>query len=153
MSIAPIVQMVTVGVPPERAFALFTGSMGRWWKPTMSIGTEPFVDVVVEPRSSGRWFERDAEGNETDWGKVLAWEPPGRVLLGWQLDAGFKLDPNLITEVEVTFVPEGKGTRVTLIHRDLERDGDSAARVAALLSGGWPTLVELYAEFTKRDGQ
>ena len=153
MTIAPIVQVVDVAVAPARAFSLFTGSMGRWWKPGMHIAPQPFVDVVVEPRDGGRWFERDAEGHESDWGKVLSWEPPGRLLLAWQLDAGFKFDPALITEVEVTFVPEGTGTRVTVIHRDLERLGESAERVAAALSGGWPTLVQLYANFTKGEDQ
>jgi uncharacterized protein YndB with AHSA1/START domain len=153
MSIDPIVQAVTVTAPPERAFSLFTASMGRWWKRGMSIGAKPHVEVVVEPRDGGRWFERDEDGAETDWGKVLAWEPPGRVLLGWQIDASFKVDPKLITEVEVTFVPEGTGTRVTLTHRNLERFGESAERVASQLAGGWPTLVQLYAEFTDREAR
>ena len=153
MTIAPIVQVVAVKVPPEKAFSLFTRSMGRWWKPSMHIAPHPFIDVVIEPRCGGRWFERDAEGTETDWGKVLSWEPPGRLLLAWQLDASFKFDPSLITEVEVTFVPDGKGSRVTVIHRDLERYGDSAQRMSAGLSGGWPTLVQLYANFTNGDGQ
>jgi glutathione S-transferase len=109
MTIAPIVQSVTVAVLPDRAFTLFTGSMGCWWKRGMTIGAKPHEEVVIEPHPGGRWFERDEDGAETDWGKVLAWEPPGRVLLGWQIDATFKHDPDLTTEVEVTFAPPRKG--------------------------------------------
>ncbi len=153
MTIAPIVHAVTVSAPPERAFMLFTGSMGRWWQTGKTIGAKPHVEIVTEPRTGGRWFERDADGNETDWGKVLAWEPPGRVLLGWQLNANFAFDPELVTEVEITFVPVGTGTRVTLTHSRLERFGDAADRVAAQLSGGWPTLVQLFADFAEEQGK
>lgn len=149
MSIAPIVQMVIVPLPPERAFSLFTGSMGRWWKRGMTVGVKPHVNIIVEPRSFGRWFERDEDGAETDWGTVLAWEPPRRVLLGWQLDASFRFDPKMQTEVEVTFEPVAGGTKVTLVHRHLERFGESAERLFGQLSGGWPTLIQLYAELAK----
>jgi len=153
MTIAPIVQSVTVSVPPDRAFALFTGSMGRWWQRGKTIAAKPHVEIVIEPRPEGRWFERDEDGTETDWGRVLAWDPPGRVLLGWQLDASFKFDPDLTTDVEITFVPEGGGTRVTLTHRHLERFGDSAERVASQLGGGWPTFVQMFADFAEEQGK
>jgi uncharacterized protein YndB with AHSA1/START domain len=147
MSIAPIVRSVTVAVPPDRAFALFTGAMGRWWTPGTTVGAKPHVEIVVEPHAGGRWFERDEDGAETHWGKVLSWDPPGRVLLGWQLDAAFRYDPDLTTEVELTFAPEGKGTRVTLEHRNLERFGASAEAVAAKLAGGWPSKLQLFADY------
>jgi uncharacterized protein YndB with AHSA1/START domain len=153
VTIAPIVHSVTVSASPERAFALFTGRMGGWWKPGMTIGAQPHVEIVVEPRVDGRWFERDADGNETDWGKVLAWEPPGRALLGWQLNGDFAFDPELVTEVEIMFVPVGTGTRVTLTHSRLERYGDAADRVAAQLSGGWPSLVQMFADFAEEQAQ
>ncbi|HVL20432.1 MAG TPA: hypothetical protein VM422_05530 [Amaricoccus sp.] len=75
--IAPIVQTVEVKTPPERAFEAFTGSMGDWWPKGMTIGGSHHVAVVIEPRAGGRWFERDAEGRETDWGRVLAGSRPG----------------------------------------------------------------------------
>jgi uncharacterized protein YndB with AHSA1/START domain len=153
MTIAPIIKSVTVAVPPDRAFALFTGSMGGWWQRGKTIGAKPHVEIVIEPRREGRWFERDEDGAETDWGRVLAWDPPGRVLLGWQLDASFSFDPNLTTEVEVTFVADGAGTRVTLTHRNLERFGDSAERIASQLAGGWPTLVQMFADYAEEQGK
>lgn len=153
MTIAPIVQSVTVAMPPDRAFALFTGSMGRWWQPGKTIGKQPHVAIVIEPQAGGRWFEKDADGNETDWGHVLAWEPPGLVLLAWQLNASFDYDPDLVTEVEITFTPVGDSTRVTLTHRKLERFGDAADRVAAQLSGGWPTIMQRFADYIQEQGK
>ncbi|MEO7688934.1 MAG: SRPBCC family protein [Sphingomonas sp.] len=147
MTIAPIIKSVSVAVPPERAFALFAGDIGRWWSPNMHIAPEPFTEIMIEPRAGGRWFERDAAGAECQWGKVLAWEPPGRLLLAWQLDASFTFDPDLITEVEVTFEPEATGSRVTLTHRNLECFGPSTEKMVGRLAGGWPGLVERFATF------
>jgi len=139
--IAPIVHSIVVKAPPARAFDLLTSQMGRWWPKTHSIGKAPFADVIMEPRDGGRWFERDADGNETSWGKVLAWEPPLRVLLAWQINCDWGYDPNLLTEVEVTFVAQDGGTRVTLEHRNLERFGRDAAALAEKLRGGWPGVL------------
>jgi len=147
MSIAPIIKHVDVAVPPQRAFDLFTGSMGRWWKKGRTIGSTPHVDIVIEPFSGGRWFERGEDGEEVQWGKVLAWEPPGRVLLGWQLNAAFRPDPDLLTEVELRFEQAPGGTRVTLEHRNLERFGPSAAELAGKFAGGWQTHIRDFADY------
>lgn len=148
MTIAPIEKTVTVGAPPARAFAIFTRDIGRWWPRGKTIGAKPHAQIVIEPRVGGRWFERDDDGAETDWGKVLDWAPPNRLLLGWQLDAAFKYDPAFLTEVELIFAAAGDGkTRVTLIHRELERYGDSAEKVAAQVGGGWPTMLGHFADY------
>ena len=148
MSIAPVVKSVTVKASPERAFELFTGQMARWWPATHKIGKAPFVAIVIEPRAGGRWYERDAGGVECDWGKVLAWEPPTRALLGWQLNSRFAYDPDFLTEVELTFAPAaGGGSIVTVEHRDLERYGDDAEKIAGLLGGGWPTCIAGFAAY------
>ncbi len=148
MSIAPIVRTVVVKAAPARAFELFANHMEHWWPKGRTIGKSPHVAIVVEPRAGGQWFERDAEGKETHWGKVLAWEPPSRLLLAWQINAQWIYDPQLITEVELTFVPaERGGTLVTLEHRNLERFGKDAAKHADLLRGGWPTFVGDFARY------
>lgn len=149
MSIAPVLHSVEVKAPPPRAFELFTAHMGKWWPKGKTLGPHPHAEIVIEPRPGGRWYERDAEGNETPWGRVLAWEPPGRVLLGWQLNAQWRYDPDFLTELELSFAAlAGGGTRVTLEHRNLERYGVDAEDYAGKLRGGWPTFVGHFARYT-----
>ena len=153
MSIAPVRHAVVVSVPPARAFAAFTGNIGRWWPKGRTAAATPHAAIVIEPRAGGRWFERDAEGRETDWGVVLEWAPPHRLLLGWQLNARFSHDPECTTEVEVRFTPEGAGTLVSLEHRDLHRFGTDAAVVAEKLNSGWPTMLGHLADFVIKGEQ
>lgn len=148
MSIAPIVRTIAVKAAPDRAFELFASRMGEWWPKGKTVGKNTHAEIVVEPRPDGRWFERDAEGGETQWGKVLAWEPPSRLLLGWQLNAEWRYDPNFLTEVELTFAPvDGGGTLVTLEHRNLARFGAGAEERAKSLDGGWPTMLAAFARY------
>jgi uncharacterized protein YndB with AHSA1/START domain len=101
-------------------------------------------------RKTSRWFERDESGAETDWGDVLAWDPPTRLLLAWRLTTQWLYDPDLLTEVELTFAPaEGGGTLVTLEHRNLERFGADAARHAETLGGGWPGFLGEFARYVE----
>jgi uncharacterized protein YndB with AHSA1/START domain len=147
MSIAPVVKTVRVSLPPERAFTAFVEGISQWWQKGKTIGAEPHVAIVIEPRAGGRWFERDAQGTECDWGQVLAWEPPHRLLLGWQLDAKFRYDPAILTEVELSFSPTGSGTSVTLEHRNLERFGADAPKVRESIGEGWPFHLDAYAAY------
>jgi uncharacterized protein YndB with AHSA1/START domain len=148
MSVVPIIRRVTVKAPPARAFELFAAHIAEWWPKGRTIGKAPHVAIVIEPRAGGRWFERDADGAETPWGTVLAWEPPSRLLLGWQIDSRWRYDPALVTEVELTFTPaDGGGTLVTLEHRLLERFGVDAARHAEALGGGWPAHLAEFAHY------
>lgn len=152
MTIAPLRFEVAVKTAPARTFDLFTRDFGVWWPKGKTIGAKPHVAVVLEPHPGGRWYERDEDGTECDWGKVLEWDPPGRLLLGWQLNAAFKHDPDLVTEVELTFAPtEGGGTLVTLEHRDLHRFGDAAERMASQLKGGWPTFVQAFGAYANQE--
>jgi uncharacterized protein YndB with AHSA1/START domain len=144
---APIRKEVRVKAPPARAFELFTAGMSRWWLKTHTINPtkSPQKDIVVEPRAGGRWFERGEDGSECQWGKVLAWEPPARLLLAWQINAQWQYDPATLTEVEIKFTPDGTGTRVALEHRYLERLGDAAEAMATAFNGGWSSLLEQFA--------
>jgi uncharacterized protein YndB with AHSA1/START domain len=96
-----------------------------------------------------RWFERSEDGAETNWGRVLDWKPPGRVLLAWQLDSAFKYDPQFETEVEVTLAAEGDGTRVVLQHRNIERFGEGTEKFGASLDQGWSRFLKLFAEYAE----
>ena len=108
IAVAPVRKSVRVKAAPARAFEIFTAGMKRWWLPAYSINkSSPIADIVVEPRRGGRWFERGQDGSECQWGKVLAWEPPGRLLLTWQITPQWQFDANLVTELEVRFVPDG----------------------------------------------
>lgn len=153
MSITPIIQSVDVKASPARAFELFTGQMGAWWPRGKSVGATPHSAIIIEPWEGGRWYERDAAGNESQWGKVLAFEPPGRVLLGWQLSSQWSYDPALLTEVELTFAAlAGGGTRVRLEHRNLERFGTNTALHISKLNEGWPTRLADFVQFANRNG-
>jgi uncharacterized protein YndB with AHSA1/START domain len=149
---APVRADIRVAAQPEHAFKVFTTNTARWWNPNHSIGTSPIKDVVIEPRVGGRFFERGTDHSECDWGKVLVWEPPSRLVLAWQLNGNWKYDPAVVTEVEVRFVPEGDGfTRVSLEHRKLEALGDKAEAVRAAVDSpqGWHGDLTRYAEAVK----
>lgn len=142
MTIQPIIHVVEVKAPPARAFELFTGRMGDWWPRGRTIGPSEHIALIIEPGVGGRWFERNADGVETPWGKVLAWEPPGRVLLAWQISAAWTYDPALVTELELTFEALAQGgTRVRLEHRHLERLGSEAAARRVQMDEGWLTMT------------
>ena len=145
---APVRREVTVKASQARAFEVFTANIGRWWPRSHHIGAVDFETVIIEPREGGRWFERGVDGVECDVGKVLVWDPPGRLVLGWQLTPEWRFDPDLITEVEVRFIAEGPAaTRVELEHRDLERFGDRAEAVRSQIDApnGWGGVLEQYA--------
>lgn len=140
---------VTVPLPCTRAFELFTARMGAFWPAEHSIGIAEIADVLVEPRFGGRWYERGVDGSECDWGRVAAWEPPGRVVLLWQIGVDWTMHPDLETDVEVTFTEDGPGrTRVDLAHRHLERYGGQADAMRAVFDspGGWTGTLTRFAD-------
>jgi uncharacterized protein YndB with AHSA1/START domain len=145
-------QSVTVPLSRERAFELFVDGFADWWpRDSHHISERPTAIGLLEVRQGGRWYERDDEGNECDWGYVLALERPERVLLAWQLTPEWKFDPDpaKLTEVEVTFEAEGDATtRVTLEHRGFEVHGEPGGpmREAVGGEGGWPALLDLYTK-------
>ena len=148
MSIAPVRCSVEVKAPPARAFELFAQHMGAWWPRGRTPAKNPHADVVVEPSVNGRWFERDADGNETPLGRVLAWEPPRRLVLGWQLNHEFRYDAKLVMEVEILFEAlAAGGTRIRLEHRDLERLGVEAEVFAGKVRSGWPERLADFARY------
>jgi uncharacterized protein YndB with AHSA1/START domain len=145
---APVVKSVTVSASPARAFEIFASGMGDWWLKTHSLTTSGQKTVVVEPRAGGRWYEIGTSGEEKEWGRVLAYEPPHRILFAWQLNADWDFDPQFQTEVEVTFeaIADG-GTTVRLEHRDLANYGAKAEEARGSLDseGGWAGLLQAFA--------
>ena len=144
---APVRQWIAVKATPARAFEVFTRDIARWWPASHHIGKAEMKAPILEPRAGGRWYEQGVDGSSCDWGKVLVWEPPARLVLAWQIDAAFKYDPNLVTEVEVTFTDDGDGmTLVNLEHRNLERLADKAESFATSVNSGWGLLLGLFAK-------
>jgi uncharacterized protein YndB with AHSA1/START domain len=147
---APVRKSIHVAVSPQHAFDTFTNGIGSWWPKSHHIGKSDLDLPVIEPRAGGRWYEVGVDGSECEIGKVLTWEPPARVVLIWQVTPDFTYDPDLVTEVEVRFTPEGDGTRVDLEHRHLERFGDRADTMREQVGGpnGWGHLLQLFSETT-----
>jgi len=139
---------VVVAASQERAFTVFTEGMTSWWPASHHLGQVDLARVVVEPRAGGRWYERGVDGSECEWGRVLVWEPNGRVAFSWHLDGEWKYqpDPATASEVEIRFVPKGpKETSVELTHRYIERHGGAASVFDGVGSSeGWTGLLELY---------
>jgi uncharacterized protein YndB with AHSA1/START domain len=147
-TVEPVRKQIVVAVSQEQAFRVFTDKIERWWPMEHHIGKSPMKHAMLEPKVSGRWYEIGEDGSECNWGKVLVWNPPSRLVLAWQITAQWQYDANFITEVEVTFTPEGpKQTRVVLEHRDLERFGAAAAEIRKALDGdgGWTRHMQRLA--------
>jgi hypothetical protein len=149
---APVRRSIDVKVSQKRAFEVFTGSIAAWWpKSSHHIGASEAKSVTIEPHEGGRWYETGEDGVDCEWGKVLVWDPYGRLVLAWQVDAAFRSDPSLSTEVEILFTPVGeRETRVDLEHRNLERFGDKADQVASQVGApnGWTKILADYAGHT-----
>lgn len=141
---------ITVGVPVERAFRVFTDSFNTWWPREYHIGQTDMAEAILEPREGGRWYERGADGSECDWGRVLAWEPPHRLVVTWQINGEWRFDPDPqhASEIEVLFTAAGPGrTMVELEHRNLDRlVGGQAIRDAIGQGGGWSSVLERFAK-------
>ena len=149
---AAIRKTIEVRAPIARAFEVFATRMGEWWHKEHSIakGTTQ-MDVRIEPKAGGRWYEVGADGSEHVWGRVLAYEPPHRLLLAWQLTREFQYDPNFETTVEVRFEERDGLTMVEFEHRDLERMGSDAAELLEGMDGGWGMLLGLFKARVEAD--
>jgi len=147
---------VRVEAPIERAFSVFVEQMETWWPATHHIGKTPFVAIFVEPRAGGRWYERNANGEQCDWGTVLAWDPPHRVTFSWHVGPGhdqpdWVRDPDLAkaSEVEIRFTAQGPSTTlVELEHSKLERHGEGYQKLREIFDGpgAWGDILALYAK-------
>ena len=142
---------VTVVASQERAFEVFTSGIGGWWPKEHHIGAGEMASCAYEPKVGGRWYEISTDGAECDWGQVLVWEPPNRIVHTWQIQSDWNYDPDPAkgSEVEVRFIAEGPNqTRVELEHRNFERHGDGGASVADTVSNphGWGYVLGHYLD-------
>jgi len=140
---------LTVKAPIDKAFRVFTDGFDSWWPRSHHIGGADLKQAVLEPRTGGRWYEIGVDGSECEWGEVLVWEPPQRLVVTWQINGQWQYDPDFRTEVEVRFVAEAPDlTRVEFEHRDLERFGVDQEQIVAGFNsdGGWTGLLEAFAK-------
>ena len=153
-TIPPVRHSVTVPAGIARAFDIFA-AMGAWWPAGYHMTDDEHADVLVEPRAGGRVYERTTDGTECDWGRVLAYDPPHRIVLAWHLNGDWQFDPDAAhaSEVEVTFTAEGPDrTRVDLEHRLFERHGDTGTQLHKQVGAdtGWPAVLAGYAVAANR---
>jgi uncharacterized protein YndB with AHSA1/START domain len=142
---------IAVEAPIERAFRVFTEEFGSFKPPEHNMLGVPIAETVFEPRVGGHLYDRGEDGSECRWARVLAYEPPDRVVISWDINPQWQIETDLskTSEVEVRFIPEGPGrTRVELEHRNLDRHGDGwePERDAVAGEGGWPLYLQRFAE-------
>jgi uncharacterized protein YndB with AHSA1/START domain len=142
---------IVVEAPIERAFSVFTEGMGTWWPPEHHILEGDLGEMVFEPREGGHVYDRGVDGSECRWARVLAYEPPRRVVISWDINTQWQLetDPEKTSEVEVSFVAEASDrTRVELEHRNLERHGEGwqQMRDAVGAPDGWSNGLRRFAD-------
>jgi uncharacterized protein YndB with AHSA1/START domain len=141
---------VVVEAPIERAFRVFTEEFDGIKPREHNLLGVDIAETVFEPREGGRIYDRGVDGSECQWARVLAYEPPDRVVFSWDISPQFQIETDLAktSEVEVRFVSETpKRTRVELEHRNLDRHGEGweVEREGVAGEGGWPLYLERYA--------
>ncbi len=131
---------VLVWAPAGHAFEVFTTGIGTWWDSDKHILAAPLAEMVFEPFVGGYIIDRGTDGSECRWSRVLAYDPPPRVVLSWDITTAWQreTDPSRTSEIEVIFTPMGsEQTRVVLTHRHLDRHGDGWQGMRNAVSGGW----------------
>jgi uncharacterized protein YndB with AHSA1/START domain len=141
---------IVVEAPIERAFSVFTEDFGSFQPPEHNMLGVEIAETVFEPRAGGHLYDRGVDGSECRWARVLAYEPPSRVLLSWDISPHWQIETNLAktSEVEVRFIAETpQRTRVELEHRHLQRHGDGWEGLREGVRGneGWPLYLERFA--------
>ena len=154
---APTVRhSVVVEAPIDKAFKVFTEDFGRFKPPEHNMLGVEIAETVFEARVGGSLFDRGVDGSECRWARVLAYEPPSRVVLSWDISPYWQIEADLAktSEFEVRFIAETAGrTRVELEHRNLERHGEGWEGVRDGVEGdqGWPLYLKRFVARIARD--
>lgn len=151
VSASPVKQSIVVEAPIAQAFKVFTEKFGSFKPPEHNLLGVEIAETVFEPRVGGCIYDRGIDGSECRWARVLAYEPPDRVLLSWDISPQWQIetDPDKTSEWEVSFTAEtADRTRVEIEHRHLERHGEGWESVSNGVGGdqGWPLYLRRYAE-------
>ena len=142
---------IVVDAPIERAFSVFTEGFGTFKPRDHNLLPVDIAETVFETHVGGNIYDRGVDGSECRWARVLAFEPPNRVVFSWDISPQWQIetDPDKTSEVEVRFIAETPGrTRVELEHRNLDRHGPAweGVREGVDSQGGWPLYLHRYAE-------
>ena len=142
---------IVVRAPIERAFSVFTEGFGSFKPPEHNMLSVDIAETVFEPHAGGHVFDRGTDGSECRWARVLAYEPPHRVVISWDISPHWQIetDRDKTSEVEVRFIAEApERTRVELEHRNLDRHGDGWEAVREGVDGeaGWPLYLHRFAD-------
>ena len=148
---AVVRRQIVVDTPIDRAFAAFVERFGDFKPPEHNLLGAPITETCFEPRVGGHIYDRAADGSECRWARVLAYEPPDRVVFSWDISPQWRLeaDERNSSEVEVRFVAESEErTRVELEHRCLDRHGPGWEGLREGVGGdaGWPLYLDRYAD-------
>jgi uncharacterized protein YndB with AHSA1/START domain len=147
---------IIVDTPIDRAFAVFVERFGDFKPPEHNLLAAEIAETRFEPRVGGHIYDRAADGSECRWARVLAYEPPDRVVFSWDISPSWQLeeDQTNASEVEVRFVAVTPArTRLELEHRNLDRHGPGweSLRGAVESDGGWPLYLARYGELVSGD--
>ena len=141
---------IVVEAPVDRAFHVFTHRFDAIKPREHNMLQVEIAESVFEPREGGRIYDRGVDGSECQWARVLAYEPPHRVVFSWDISPQWQIetDQEKTSEVEVRFVSEGpERTRVELEHRNLDRHGEGWQGLGEGVGGpeGWPLYLQRFA--------
>lgn len=150
-TIAPVRKTVTVDAGIDHAFKVYTEGFDTWWPRSHHIGKSPMKKAIIEPKAGGRCYSEQVDGTECDWGRILEWQPPNRIVMAWMIthEWGYEPDITKASEVEIRFTRVSPTqTRVDLEHRHFERMGSGAASMRTAVDGqmGWGALLRLFAD-------
>jgi uncharacterized protein YndB with AHSA1/START domain len=154
---ASVKQSIVVEAPIAHAFKVFTEGFGRFKPAEHNMLRVAIAETVFEPHVGGYLYDRGVDGSTCRWARVLAYEPPNRVLLSWNISPQWQIetDPDKSSEWEVRFIAEtAHRTRVELEHRKLERHGEGWEGVRDGVAGdqGWPLYLRRYSDLFVQRG-
>jgi uncharacterized protein YndB with AHSA1/START domain len=138
--VTTVTATTTVEVPIDRAFTVFTEGIGTWWNPDHHIIEAPLSHMVFDPFVGGNVYDVGTDGSQCRWSRVLAYDPPDRVVFSWDINLQWQIEPDAerCSEVEVTFTALGPSTtRVDLAHQHLDRHGEGWEMMPDAIGEGW----------------
>jgi len=141
---------IVIDAPVDHAFKVFTERFGDFKPREHNLLGSPITETVFEAYVGGHIYDRGEDGSECRWARVLAYEPPARVVFSWDIGVQWQIEdePANASEVEVRFIEESPSrTRVELEHRHIDRHGPGWESLAEGVAHdqGWPLYLDRYA--------